>query len=132
MEKRDGIPKPPPLGRPGSHRRRPWLSRTLVVAAIICIAQLYRHGMFAIPPCADPTLIGLKRSPYGAFPQPGDPFRFIPCTNTSLPPSLEDGHPERSWSRLFDPDPAHWSWGKEPNETRASPGNVDDPYAGRG
>lgn len=66
-------------------------------------------------------------SPFGTFPRPKDPFRFIPCTNTSLPPALEDDDHEATWAKLFDPDPFHWSWGnKSASET---PG---DPFAARG
>lgn len=68
-----------------------------------------------------------KSSPYGQFPAPNDPFHFIPCTSTSLPPALDDSHPEKSWAKLFDIDPSHWSWGKSKSNTTA-----EDPYAGRG
>ncbi|KAK2007242.1 alpha/beta-hydrolase [Colletotrichum eremochloae] len=67
-------------------------------------------------------------SPFGQFPLPKDPFRFIPCTNTSVPPPLDDPHPEQTWAALFDPDPSHWSWG---NKT-VSNDSDDDPYADRG
>ncbi|KAK1991773.1 hypothetical protein LX36DRAFT_331525 [Colletotrichum falcatum] len=66
--------------------------------------------------------------PFGQFPLPKDPFRFIPCTNTSVPPPLDDPHPEQTWAALFDKDPSHWSWG---NKT-APADEDDDPYADRG
>lgn len=50
-------------------------------------------------------------SPYGLFPQEGDPFHFIPCTDASRPPPLDDPTPQQSWAALFDPNPSHWSWG---------------------
>ncbi|KAJ5295999.1 hypothetical protein PENANT_c001G03869 [Penicillium antarcticum] len=53
------------------------------------------------------------QSPYGIFPQEKDPFQFIPCTNTSRPPPLDDPTPRQSWAALFDPSPNHWSWGSE-------------------
>ncbi|KAI1206622.1 Alpha/Beta hydrolase protein [Annulohypoxylon truncatum] len=68
-------------------------------------------------------------SPYGRFPHPDDPFRFIPCTNATLPPALDDSEPEKSWASLFDPNPDHWSWGNATVEQHVS---GDDPYAGRG
>ncbi|KAJ5438589.1 uncharacterized protein N7458_009587 [Penicillium daleae] len=50
-------------------------------------------------------------SPYGSFPQENDPFHFLPCTNASRPPPLDDPAPQDSWAALFDPNPSHWSWG---------------------
>ncbi|RDW71456.1 hypothetical protein BP6252_08019 [Coleophoma cylindrospora] len=71
-----------------------------------------------------------KSSPYGRFPVPNDPFRFIPCTSATVPPALEDADPETSWAKLFDPDPSHWSWGRpKANKTKNS---LSDPYVGRG
>lgn len=49
--------------------------------------------------------------PYGSFPEENDPFHFLPCTNDSRPPPLDDPFPQKSWATLFDPDPSHWSWG---------------------
>jgi len=66
-------------------------------------------------------------SPYGSFPQPKDPFQFLPCTNKTVPPALDDHDPKHAWQALFDPDPAHWNWGnRTDNKTH------DDPYAFRG
>lgn len=65
---------------------------------------------------------------YGRFPKHNDPFRFLPCTNATLPPELDDPEPERSWKALYEPDPDRWSW-----ENKVSEGaDHDDPYAGRG
>ncbi|RDW74242.1 uncharacterized protein DSM5745_06904 [Aspergillus mulundensis] len=66
-------------------------------------------------PFLTPSLVASDGdSQYGQFPSEDDPFHFIPCTNTSLPPPLEDPTPLDTWTSLFDPDPAHWNWG-EPN-----------------
>ncbi|KAK2610644.1 hypothetical protein N8I77_004058 [Diaporthe amygdali] len=65
-------------------------------------------------------------SPYGNFPQPNDAFKFLPCTNITRPPALNDKDHEVSWAKLFDPDPDHWSWGN------STTGSSEDPYAGRG
>lgn len=65
---------------------------------------------------------------YGIFPKRGDPFKFIPCTNATLPPALEDSKPERTWRKLYDPNPDNWSWG---NKT-STEGHHKDPYAERG
>ena len=67
------------------------------------------------------------QSPYGRFPQ-SNAFRFLPCTSATLPPALDDRDHEASWSKLFDPDPDHWSWGNKTDATAES----EDPYAGRG
>lgn len=65
---------------------------------------------------------------YGCFPQPNDAFSFLPCTNATVPPALDDKDHKTSWSSLFDPDPDHWSWGNRTNPAAAA----EDPYAGRG
>lgn len=67
-------------------------------------------------------------SPYGRFPQLDDPFKFLPCTNTTRPPTLDDSSHEQSWAALFDPNPDHWSWGNESTSSVVT----GDPYAGRG
>lgn len=67
-------------------------------------------------------------STFGAFPKADDPFSFLPCTNTTIPPSLDDHDHEASWAKLFDSDPSQWSWGNK--TTTAS--SDDDVYAGRG
>lgn len=68
-----------------------------------------------------------RPDPFGQFPLPSDPFRFVPCTNKSLPPPINDPNPRTTWAAQFDPDPGHWSWG------HASTDNTnDDPYFGRG
>ncbi|KAI3343546.1 hypothetical protein F4824DRAFT_493795 [Ustulina deusta] len=37
-------------------------------------------------------------SPYGRFPVPDDPFQFLPCTNATWSPALDDPTPRRSWA----------------------------------
>ncbi|KAF3769012.1 alpha/beta-hydrolase [Cryphonectria parasitica EP155] len=73
-------------------------------------------------------------SPYGTFPQPDDPFRFLPCTNKTLPPALEDKDHEASWAGLFDPEPDHWSWAEKNPASMGDSSSIrpKDPYAGRG
>ena len=67
-------------------------------------------------------------SVYGKFPKSHDRFHFLPCTNGTLPPALDDVRPRESWETLFDPDPEHWIWG-----STLSGNNLDtDPYARRG
>ncbi|KAI1111528.1 alpha/beta-hydrolase [Nemania sp. NC0429] len=70
--------------------------------------------------------------PYGRFPVPDDPFQFLPCTNATWPPSLDDTDPARSWARLFDPDPEHWSWGRAAAEGTRRARHPGDKYSGRG
>ncbi|OTB11868.1 hypothetical protein K445DRAFT_321579 [Daldinia sp. EC12] len=85
--------------------------------------QQYYHGLVG------GTIQCGAESPYGRFPLPDDPFHFIPCTNATLLPALDDSNPVRSWARLFDPKPEHWSWGAPSAEHNAQ---GDDPYFGRG
>ncbi|KAK3303839.1 uncharacterized protein B0T15DRAFT_285760 [Chaetomium strumarium] len=83
------------------------------------------HRMLPPPPPSWP----LRPLLYGVFPNPSDPFHFLPCTNLTVPPSLDDPELDRTWADLFDPDPDHWSWGDAtPGETTTEHGN---PYAGR-
>ncbi|KUJ15859.1 alpha/beta-hydrolase [Mollisia scopiformis] len=107
-------------------------SRKVVCLAVVLIAALgfYHRGSWTPGNRKFETALDSNVSPYGRFPVPNDPFRFIPCTSTSLPPPLDDPHPEASWAKLFDPKPTHWNWGKsKSNETHES---LTDPYAGRG
>ncbi|KAG6199418.1 hypothetical protein E4U10_004938 [Claviceps purpurea] len=93
----------------------------------------------------------------GRSPWRDDPFHFIPCTNNTIPPALDDPYPEHTWANQYDPDPGHWSWGTatlgweqyfensslfskphgphEPHDPQ-EPGRPhaphSDPYAGRG
>lgn len=67
---------------------------------------------------------------YGIFPRPADPFHFLPCTDRTRPPAIDDPNPEQSWAKLYDPNPANWSWGK-PSEDAHHDSSID-PYAGRG
>jgi pimeloyl-ACP methyl ester carboxylesterase len=73
-----------------------------------------------------------KSSPYGRFPLPKDPFRFLPCTSATLPPPLDDDNPVRTWAARFDPNPEHWSWGNRREGENGTGIDDDDPYAGRG
>ncbi|KAJ5769933.1 uncharacterized protein N7511_001984 [Penicillium nucicola] len=96
--------------QPMSYQKRasPW--RTIFWAAVIGVG-LWQFGAFrplgrwTCPDHQAPKL------PYGRFPQENDPFHFIPCTDTSRPPPLDDPAAAQSWAALFDPNPNHWSWG---------------------
>ncbi|KAH6847053.1 hypothetical protein B0I37DRAFT_353837 [Chaetomium sp. MPI-CAGE-AT-0009] len=66
---------------------------------------------------------GGKDSPYGKFPLADDPFRFLPCTPSTLPPPLEDSNAEQTWASRFDPNPDHWSWGT-PQSRQMAPRDV--------
>lgn len=69
--------------------------------------------------------------PFGVFPRPDDPFHFLPCTNSTLPPKLDDTDPAASWARLYEPNPAWWRWGDAapPPPEEESHGH---PFVGRG
>ncbi|KAL7625949.1 hypothetical protein AAE478_002718 [Parahypoxylon ruwenzoriense] len=110
----------------------------LVVIALVGLAAFYNH----LPRLSydgireqyydgltDRAIRPYAHSPYGQFPRPNDSFRFIPCTNTTIPPPLDDAEPGRTWARLFDVNPEHWSWGNTTTEQNVQEG---DPYWGRG
>ncbi|KAI0976268.1 alpha/beta-hydrolase [Xylaria arbuscula] len=116
MEK--SAPAPGPAAR--SHAKKcPWSLKLAGVAlALVTIGRygdipsfaydsLRRHDYEALTGGREATSY-----PYGRFPVPDDPFQFLPCTNATLPPSLDDPQPQRSWARLFNPNPEHWSWGR--------------------
>lgn len=119
--------------RPRRDLRRGWMftgvGGALVLVAVIC--GLGRGFGFS----SVHHLVGYigqqaQTSPYGRFPQPGDPFRFLPCTGSTVPPPLDDSAAEQTWAARFDPDPGHWSWGNLKSRHPAAAG--DDAYAGRG
>ncbi|KAI0395508.1 Alpha/Beta hydrolase protein [Xylariaceae sp. FL0594] len=64
-----------------------------------------------IDPITSPEL----SSPYGQFPQPGDPFRFMP-----------DSEPSKTWAAQFDPGPERWSWGTPKHDHSDGYGDGDD------
>ncbi|KGO38636.1 Peptidase S33 tripeptidyl aminopeptidase-like, C-terminal [Penicillium expansum] len=91
-----------------------WHWRTIVwIAAAAGIVGLVGFGKLPTPAqrWAFRGDAQVQASPYGAFPQEDDPFQFIPCTDASRPPPLEDSTPQQSWAALFDPNPSHWNWG---------------------
>lgn len=110
--------------------RRSWPLRAACLASFACIAGLYYHSphltSWAPHHCHHPY--GIQSSPYGHFPKPDDAFHFLPCTNATLPPALDDPNPQQSWARLFDPNPEHWNWGSN-DKSHVS---ERDPYEGRG
>jgi pimeloyl-ACP methyl ester carboxylesterase len=106
------------------------LSKMAAILSVISIVGFYHvagNGL-VVHESFDSPLPSIS-SPYGQFPKPNDPFHFLPCTNTSVPPELEDTAPEQTWKKLFDPNPEHWSWGN-----KTSDDNIlqHGPYSGRG
>lgn len=122
MEKKVSIPSG--INQPRSRRSSPFV----LLLGIVGLASLYHLTTRGWPRFHHhcPHHHHNLESPYGSFPRPDDAFRFIPCTNTTSPPALDDEDHEVSWAKLFDPDPDHWSWG---NKTA---GTSEDPYGGRG
>ncbi|KAK3187103.1 hypothetical protein K4F52_004004 [Lecanicillium sp. MT-2017a] len=55
----------------------------------------------------------------------------MPCTAKTLPPALDDPKPLKSWAKLYDHNPRHWSWGELPEDTIDAV-TLRDPYSGRG
>lgn len=147
MEKTDIQASSPISAVPQTRKRRSWHLRAACVAALLCLAGLYHHFQLPHHPHPHPhphhhphhdhddhhgPPHDCKRpSPYGTFPKPNDPFHFLPCTNITVPPALDDRHPEKTWSRLFDPNPKHWSWGNRTDQDTERPPR-HDPFAGRG
>ncbi|CAK7567185.1 MAG: hypothetical protein SEPTF4163_005147 [Sporothrix epigloea] len=71
--------------------------------------------------------------PYGIFPRPDDPLHFMPCTVLTIPPKIEDEDAASSWARLYEPDPAKWSWGSSISPSSAAKNSGrDENHAGRG
>ncbi|OGE55810.1 hypothetical protein PENARI_c004G09548 [Penicillium arizonense] len=90
---------------------RTWPRRIIFwMAAAIVMGRLH-FGGFLPKRWVFPGNPQAQVSPYGPFPQEKDPFQFLPCTNASRPPPLDDPTPRQSWAALFDPNPSHWSWG---------------------
>ncbi|TID17824.1 Alpha/Beta hydrolase protein [Venturia nashicola] len=116
----------------GESRRLSRSRLALTVAIkIACIALIfYLNGVFGVLDLlrTHTQRLSEENSPYGTFPRPGDAFHFIPCTNVSILPPLNDTTPEKTWAKYVDPSPAHWIWGnKSTNSTQPQ----DDPYSGR-
>ena len=108
-------------------KRRSWRVKAACATGLLCLAGLYGRPLGTWRHCHSHDSI--EASVYGEYPRPDDPFLFLPCTNATLPPALDDADPRGSWSGLYDPDPGHWSWG---NLTSGAAAGDDDPYAGRG
>ncbi|RSL87477.1 hypothetical protein CEP52_015529 [Fusarium oligoseptatum] len=118
----------------------------LVIILFVCFAKLDSYLVPSTPRYGDATGIAGKTSatttptltsPYGRFPEAKDPFHFIPCTNLSLPPQIDDPDPDRTWASLFNPDPQQWSWGRRVRHGQDDHNNEldarrDDQYDGRG
>lgn len=104
--------------------RRPWRRLLRIFAAVAVLSLLFRphlpHWRWPHPCHRQP-----RHSPFGRFPEKHDPFHFIPCTKDSVLPALDDPHPERTWAKRFDPNPAHWSWG---NATEGHENDVEEPH----
>ncbi|KAJ5315600.1 Peptidase S33 tripeptidyl aminopeptidase-like C-terminal [Penicillium atrosanguineum] len=95
-------------------RPQTWTRRAIIwIAAAGGIVGLMRfRGFPALHRSAFPGYdCEVHKSPYRSFPHEDDPFHFIPCTNASRLPALNDPTPQQSWAALFNPNPNHWSWG---------------------
>lgn len=117
-------------------RRRGWITTGAIISAVLLLAAFprLRPGpglrLGSWPPVAGQQHNNNHTSPFGKFPAPDDPFRFLPCTRETLPPPLDDDGAEQTWAARFDPDPSHWNWGPSRDAVNGTAG--DDPYAGRG
>lgn len=104
-----------------SYRRRKWSWMT-IFGSVAGVGILGLTGFRGLPTPAHRWVspdnhiqheaqTQMQDLPYGSFPQGNDPFHFLPCTDASRPPPLDDPTPQQSWAALFDPNPSHWSWG---------------------
>ncbi|KAK3989719.1 Alpha/Beta hydrolase protein [Cladorrhinum sp. PSN332] len=114
----------PPQRRYARATRREWVA--VGIAITILLSTLTFPRQFKVKPS-----IAKRDSPYGQFPLPSDPFHFLPCTSTTLPPPLNDTSAERTWATYFDPNPAHWNWG-QPSKDHDAASQQKGPYDGRG
>ncbi|KAJ3156171.1 hypothetical protein HDU86_004139 [Geranomyces michiganensis] len=95
----------------------------IFIAALGSVVYLrFKEGGHLRPPTGS--------SLFGRFPRNGDPFLFIPCTNETTSPALSETDPAAVWARLFDPNPANWSWGNRTKEGNAA--GAQSAYEGRG
>lgn len=106
------------------------LSRSFITLTaainISFIALLYYLNKGFINPFA--SWLFQDTSPYGTFPRSDDLFHFIPCTNASVLPALDDTSPLKTWANHFDTNPDHWIWG---NNTLDTSHLNKDPYSNR-
>lgn len=64
---------------------------------------------------------------WGTFPRKDDPFHFLPCTNATFPPSLDEAKPLEAWQRLSEPDPSKWLRGENEKDALFLCGWLDVP-----
>jgi hypothetical protein len=106
----------------------------LLFICMLAFAGVYRHASwispFLLAQSHRPSTAAQLTSPYGQFPVPNDPFQFVPCTSWSILPPLDDQTPEKTWAKLFDPNPEHWSWGAPPASKEEQ--DHHNSYSGRG
>jgi len=121
-----------------AEKRRPFQALALLVSLGALLYWYFDGAKSLLPTRIDHTTGDqfhdcTRRTPYGLFPKQNDPLRLLPCTSTTLPPPLDDEHPERTWAALFDPNPDNWSWGNK-SSTDFTQNSIEDtdPYAGRG
>ncbi|KAH8648413.1 protease [Xylariales sp. PMI_506] len=105
-----------------------------LVVGLLGAGALYIRYYGTVPHISGGDLLGDTNSAvtgpsYGVFPAHDDPFQFLPCTSSSVLPSLDDAEASKTWAQLYDPNPEHWSWGK-PQDKKAL--SLEDPYSGRG
>ncbi|KAK0714240.1 Alpha/Beta hydrolase protein [Apiosordaria backusii] len=127
---RSGAAEPQPskaLSPPKRGWNRGWITTGIALGCLIWVSTLSKFHDDNTTSCSQTNTY---TSPYGKFPKSNDPFRFQPCTTRTIPPSLDDADPRNTWAALFDPNPAHWSWGSTVRNSDES--LEDNAYAGRG
>ena len=117
-----------PIYQNGKTLWRPWTTTLWVTGTVAGLLLWWAwkfHGDLHENPSWTPFDTKID-APYGQFPKENDPFHFMPCTNSSILPPLEDPEPLKSWASLFDPNPDHWSWGQPSSR------DTDDLHVGQG
>ncbi|OAQ70942.1 tap domain-containing protein [Pochonia chlamydosporia 170] len=128
----EGAPREPPR-RKAAH----YLQLVCLVTLVLCSASLIQpsrilHLITQRPPHEHSCQNTASTQPiYGQFPKSSDPFHFLPCTNETVPPSINDTNAYRTWAALYNPDPRSWIW-EHISNTSTTQGSTVDPYAGRG
>ncbi|CAK7204708.1 hypothetical protein SEUCBS139899_007468 [Sporothrix eucalyptigena] len=117
-------------------RRRRVVAGVAATVGLVCFAATHGSSYLGtaglgkfMPGCKHNSTSSAPsiQHPYGIFPRPDDPLRFMPCTALTLPPKIDDTDPAVSWARLYEPNPSKWSWGAKKTNT-----DDDDEFAGRG
>lgn len=103
-------------------------TKAAALLGLVCLLFVATDSHHSVPRICPHALT--SKYPYGKFPQKDDAFHFIPCMQGSLLPALDDKHHQKTWAKLYDPNPENWSWGNVTDSKSAV--SPKDPFSGRG